>query len=245
VAFSLADGGEAWRTPDFGNYGSSPAFMMCGATPTVVVMGLGGNRKSFAGGDVMGFDAKDGTLVWSASAGKTYYNSPPPIANDGLVMIEGGGGAGPTYALAPPDPQTGSTKAAVLWKDNVHQVRFSNYMIYRGLVFGQGHKSDGRSPHLLWCADAADGTITWDRPPANPKEGHQMMLASDGRILQLHENGELSMFDADARDGYKELGRAKLLDTKTNGIIYAFPALVRGRLYARGNAELICVDLAK
>jgi len=243
AAFNLANGREVWRTPDFGNYGSSTGFMMMGETPVVIAMGIGGNRRAFKGGDVMGFNALNGQLLWYGKAGKNYYNTPPPIASEGLVVLEGGGGGGPTFAFRP--PPSGEGEAPVLWKDPDHQVRFANYLIYRGLVFGQGYNNHN-GPKKLYCIDPKDGTVLWEREPNPAGDAHQMMIGSDGKVIQLHENGELSMFDADARGGYKELARARVFPEAPRGRskVWAFPALVRGKLYARSDTELVCVDLA-
>ena len=70
------------------------------------------------------------------------------------------------------------------------------------------------------------------------KETHHTMLGSDGKVIQLHENGELSLFSADRAEAYQELARAKV-----TGKTWSVPALVRGKLYVRSDTELVCLDL--
>lgn len=231
LALKLSDGSEVWRTGAMANYGSSTGFMMLGDVPCVIVMPTA-RPKGFQG-DVLGLNARTGEPLWYASAGKSYYNTPSPIAAEGRVFVEGGSGDGPTMSFQPPEDD--SAKAKLLWKDE-HMVRFSNYMGYRGLVFGQGftgHPSPAGA--RMWCANPRDGTILWDRKST---QEHQWLIGSDGKVFQFHDKGELSMFDAAAREGYKELGRAKVIDHT-----WAFPALAGGRMYIRSNTQLICLDL--
>lgn len=240
VALNISDGKEVWRTAHFSNYGSSTGFMWQGETPVVIAVPASVNRRKFKGGDVLGFHALDGRLLWAGKAGKSYYNTPPPIANEGMVFVEGGGGDGPTVALRP--PESGEGRVELLWKD-ANLVRWSNYLCYRGLLFGQGYTGHpSPAGKRMWCIDPREGKVLWEHKVT---ESHQSMIGSDGKGIRLHENGELSLFDVSgARGGYKELARAKVFDLPRRARrVWAFPALVRGKFYARTNTELICLDL--
>lgn len=234
VAFRLEDGKEAWRTAFFPNYGSSPTFHWHGETPVVVAISC--SRVKELKGDLFGVHAATGEGWWYASAQKTYYNTPFPIFNEGLLVAEGGSGAGPTFAYTLPEGGKGA--ATLAWKDAEHNVRFANYLIYRGLVFGQGYFGNPKNDdHKMYCLDAKSGALQWERPH---KEKHQWMIGSDGKVIHLHENGELSLFDAAARSEYRELARAKVLD-KT----WSFPALAGGRLYLRSDTQCVCLNLTE
>ncbi len=232
VAWQLADGKEAWRTPHFPNYCSSPGFLQAGDVPVVIVCATG-RTAGLKNGDLFGFDGRTGALLWSLSTGKSYYNCPTPTAGDGMVILEGGGGDGPTVGVKLADPARGP--ATVAWNDPKHLVRFSSYLCYKGLVFGHGYPAHG-GRHLLFCIDPKDGSVLWD---AEDKDIHQWLLGSDGKVLQLRETGELIVFDSDARKGYRVLARAKVSD-KT----WAYPALADGRLYVRSDTQLVCLDLS-
>ena len=58
------------------------------------------------------------------------------------------------------------------------------------------------------------------------------------RALVLTEAGNLVGIDA-STDGYKERGRAKILDKPTRAAL----ALADGRLFARDGTKLVCVKL--
>lgn len=232
VAWRIADGAEAWRTESFGSYGCSPGYMLFGQTPVVLALATG-RSKALGNGDLAGLNARDGKVLWWASTGKSYYNVPSPIPGDGMVFIEGGGGDGPTVAVKLPAAGTG--EAQVAWKDPEHIVRFSNYLCYRDLLFGQGNFAHG-GHDWFYCLDAKEGKLLWEQ---KIKEKQQWLLGSDGKILHLHENGELALFDANAREGYRELARAKVIDGG-----WAHPALCKGKFFARSDTQLVCLDLA-
>ncbi|HUU43451.1 MAG TPA: PQQ-binding-like beta-propeller repeat protein [Planctomycetota bacterium] len=235
VALKVDDGKEVWRTETFSNYGSSPGFMWQGETPVVIAVPSYLDRKRFRGGDVLAFDGRDGQLLWTGRAGKSYYNTPVPIAAGGMVFVEGGSGDGPTCAFIP--PEEGRGRATEAWKDADHQVRFSNYLGYRGLVFGQGWRAHG-GPKKFWCADPATGKIHWEQE-IKERYQYQWLYASDGKLIQFYDRGELVLFDADAREGIRELARAKVSDPT-----WSQPALCHGKMYIRTNTQLLCIDLA-
>jgi outer membrane protein assembly factor BamB len=232
VAWHLPDGKEAWRTPHFPNYCSSPGFFQGGDVPLVLACATN-KTAALKGGDLFGFDGRTGELLWSLHTGKTYYNCPTPTAGNGMVVLEGGGGDGPTVGVKLASPV--NRAPTVAWSVPNHLVRFSSYLSYRGLVFGHGYPAHG-GRHLLFCIDPNDGSVLWD---AKDKDIHQWLLGSDGKVLALRETGELILFDADARNGYRILARAQVVD-KT----WAHPALVDGRLYIRTDTQLVCLDLS-
>jgi hypothetical protein len=59
-----------------------------------------------------------------------------------------------------------------------------------------------------------------------------------GKLLVLTEGGDLVRAPA-SPDAFREEARAKLL----GGTVRAYPAMARGRLYARNEDTLACVDL--
>jgi len=230
VAWELKDGKEVWSTPYFKNYGGSPGLMVLGGKPVVVASAEGGIRGY---GNLFGFDARDGKIVWSAAVPGGGFNCPTPlVADTEMVFLEAPGGDGPTLGVRL--PTSGQGKAEVAWKDPEHSVYFSNYLYYGGLLFGHGYKAHG-SPQKFFCIDPKTGAALWDQ---TTKEQHRCLLGSDGKVIELHENGELVLSDASARAGYRELTRAKVIDRT-----WSYPALCQGKLYIRSDTQLICLDL--
>jgi outer membrane protein assembly factor BamB len=111
---------------------------------------------------------------------------------------------------------------------------FSACLCYQGLLWGHGYPTHG-GKHRFFCLDAADGSRLWEQ---EDKEEHQWLLGCDGKVVRLGETGALPLADANARNGYRELARANVID-KT----WACPALADGRLYIRSGTQLVCLDL--
>lgn len=246
VAWRFADGEELWRTPVFKNYACSPGFTEAFGKP--VVLGLAVTRvPSMGNGDLWGFDARDGKMLWAVNTGKSYYNCPSPVPGGGFVFVEGGGGDGPTVAVRL--PATEDDKPEVAWTEP-HLVRFSHYLYYGGLLFGQGYQAHG-SPHMFFCIEPTTGRLLFEK---RVDEDHAWLLGSDGKVLHLHENGDLSLFDAEGGRGLEsdatpadvaavewrlvELARATVID-KT----WSYPALAGGRLYVRSDTQVLCLAL--
>ena len=233
IALDLKDGKEIWRSPYFPDYGAeSPGYMEQNGVPLVVVTG-NGPCKGF--GDVMGVRISDGKIMWYITIGINYYNDPTPIYMDGRLIVEKDQD-GPTVSLKL--PVSGEGKAEIEWKGLSHMVRFGNYLYYKGLLFGYCAYAHGKpSGAFYWCADPKDGKLLWEEK--TKKFTYNWLIGSDGKVLQLLDDGTLVMSEASAREGYKELARAKVTDANWDP-----PALSDGKMYIRSNTKLICLDLS-
>lgn len=114
-------------------------------------------------------------------------------------------------------------------------------------VFHQGRLYGVRPPRgELVCLDA-EGAQLWASGP-KLRFGYGPYLVADGLILVMDDNGTMTMVEASA-EGYKELGRKKLLEGReTWGPI----ALVAGRMLVRdlrserpNSSRLACYDIAE
>lgn len=102
---------------------------------------------------------------------------------------------------------------------------------------------------LLWRNYEALATAEED-PQVIPRgdKGFPALFAIENqeRFWLFTDQGELIISDLSA-DGYKELGRTKLLETtaQSRGRAYVWcpPACADGKLYVRNEKELICVDM--
>lgn len=88
----------------------------------------------------------------------------------------------------------------------------------------------------LRCVEWKTGAVKW----SEERFGVASLIAVDGGLLALTESGDLVRFDA-SPNGYKERGRAKVLDKP----VRAMPALADGRFFARDGSKLVCVSLKK
>ena len=69
--------------------------------------------------------------------------------------------------------------------------------------------------------------------------GSGTVLVSGEMLVILTEKGELTLARA-TPEKFEKLAQAKILDQT----IRAYPALAGGKLYARNQSKLICVDLS-
>ena len=67
------------------------------------------------------------------------------------------------------------------------------------------------------------------------------MILADGRLIILTEKGDLCLVQA-TPEAFREMARFRLLDAPP---CRAQIALSAGRLYARDQKKLVCVNLAK
>ena len=89
----------------------------------------------------------------------------------------------------------------------------------------------------LRCVDLKSGKELW----VKEKIGYYhagVIRTGDNRLLILDDAGNLILADADAK-GYRELSRSKIC-----GGTFAVPALANGRVYARDDKEVLCLEFA-
>lgn len=94
---------------------------------------------------------------------------------------------------------------------------------------------------VMHCLDAKALTPVWQRRAAAYGK-YLTLVATDDRVLAVTLAGELVLLDATAEE-YREVGRLAVLDEDAG--VHAHPAFVGTRVYLRGDAELLCVDLGR
>src|SRR5207244_3295528 len=100
-------------------------------------------------------------------------------------------------------------------------------------LYGAHGRVDAKSVDLR-CVEWKTGIVKWSQP----KFGSTSLIAVDGGLVGLVENGDVVRFEA-SPEGYKEKARASILGSPTR----AAPALAAGRLFARDGKTLVCVKL--
>jgi outer membrane protein assembly factor BamB len=114
------------------------------------------------------------------------------------------------------------------------QNHWSTPVLFNGHLYGMFQfKEYGKGP--VKAVKLPDGDIKWEQPGFGP--GH-VVLTAGGGLLALSDAGELVGITA-SPEGYKELGRFKVLDGKC----WTTPVLSNGRVYVRSTKEAACVQL--
>jgi outer membrane protein assembly factor BamB len=92
----------------------------------------------------------------------------------------------------------------------------------------------------MMCLDLKDALKPIWTSEANTFESYASIIATDERLLVTTLLGEVLLLDARS-DKLRELGRWRFFVEEQGG--YAHPAVVGTKLYLRGNASIVCVDL--
>lgn len=222
VAFDPATGKEAWKATD------DPASY---SSPTVAEI----DGKALAV-----FLTRNGLVALEPETGKVRYafewrpriresvNAATPLVWKGDIFLTVSYGTG-AVLLRP----KGGEVEEVWSNDRTLSCQYNTPVRLGDYLYGVHGRADTGVTQLR-CVEWKTGAVKWAEPKTRPAH----LIAVDGGVLALTEDGELVRFDA-SPDAYKERGRAKVLEKPTR----AAPALADGRLYARDSTRLVCVKL--
>jgi outer membrane protein assembly factor BamB len=223
VAFDKHTGKEAWRATDHEASYSSPT-----------VATINGERHAlfFTREGLMSLDPLTGkerfSKHWRARIAAS-VNAATPLVLDGHVFISSSYNTGAALFRVRKDD------VEVAWSGDESLSCHYNTPVRAGdFLFGlDGRQESGVE---LRCVEWKTGKVRWGQPHL----GCSVLVRVGDQILALTERGELVLFDASA-DAYRERARAATLSKPTRA---AF-ALSNGRLFARDEKKLVCVDLSR
>ena len=109
---------------------------------------------------------------------------------------------------------------------------YNTPVAWKGNLIGVHGRVEG-TPELR-CVEWKTGKVLW----AKEKFGAATLILTAGPVVAVTDAGDAVLIEPDAK-AYKELARHKLLDAT----VRAQPALAGGRLFARDDAKLVCVEL--
>lgn len=222
VGFDLDTGKTKWQqTTEQGSY-SAPTLTLVDNVPRVIAL----TRLK-----CIGVDPDSGALWFQfpfGSRGPTVNGATPIVLSNGDLFVTSSYGVGSTLgrlSLLGCEP--------VYSKDELFASQYATPIESAGLLYG----IDGRDdvpPADLKCFDPVERKTLWSVQGF----GYGTLLLADGKLVILKTDGELVLAEPNPQS-YVELGRVRMFDTTTR----ALPALSRGRLYARDEGTLKCVDL--
>jgi outer membrane protein assembly factor BamB len=222
VAFDAATGKEVWKATDDAAGYSSPVVAQIDGKATAVVLTREG---------LVGLDPATGAVRFTHPYKpriRESVNAATPLVWNGEIFHT------VSYSLgaAVLRPKGGAVEE--VWaNDRALSCQYNTPVRVGEYLYGAHGRADGASPELR-CVVWKTGTVKWVRP----RFGIASLMAVDGGLLALTQEGELVRFDASPA-AYTERGRAAVLGAPTR----AAPALADGRLYARDGAKLVCVGL--
>ena len=182
---------------------------------------------------VTGIDPKTGEELWSYD-GWTCRIPVPNVTEigDGRLFITGGYRAG--SAMFRVEKRAGSYVVSELFKNAEFGTHVHPAILHEGYLYG--HCSTNETRDGLMCMDL-EGKVMW-KTGRNPLFDKGGFILVDGLFLSVDGNkGWLYLIDP-SPEGFKELAKAKILDTNT---CWGPLALVGSRLLIRDQKQMRCV----
>jgi outer membrane protein assembly factor BamB len=231
VAYDKLTGQVKWASPALpGGVGYvSPAIVKIDNYDNLVMI-TAGDRS---GGAVVGMDPENGRQLWVYKG----WSCKIPIPNvteigEGRLFITGGYRAG--SAMIKVAANGDSYTVTEVYKTDGFGTHVHPAILYKGYLYG--HCTTNTRRDGMVCM-SVDGKVKWKtgRSPRFDKGG---FILVDGLILSVDgREGFLYLVEPDPA-GYKELAKAKLLDTNE---CWGPLALVDGKLLIRDQKQMRCV----
>jgi outer membrane protein assembly factor BamB len=222
VAFDAATGKEAWKATDDPPSYSTPTTTEIDGQPHAVLF----TRSGLA---VVSVDtgAVKHTLRHRSRIDAS-VNAATPLVWKGEVLLTAQYGAGAVLLKLNGD------KPEEVWaNDTSLSCQYDTPVRVGDFLYGVHGRQDTGAAHLV-CVEWKTGKVRWKQE----RFGVAHLIAVDGGILALTEDGESVRFDASEK-GYTERARATVL----GGLTRAAPALADGRLLLRNETKLVSVML--
>lgn len=220
LAVNKQTGRNLWKTSRTGVNRSWP-------TP-VVWNGAGRDEIVVSGsGRVKAYDPKDGSELWSVD-GLTRWVTPTPVVGHGMIFVASNGPGGNVIMAIKPGGRGNVTSSHVAWRYDKSAPYSSSPVIVGDYLYSV--KNGG----IMTCLNAKTGEVAWqERLPARG-EYYASLLAADGKIYALSEDGEAAVVAA--KPTYELLSFNKLGERTM-----ATPSIADGRLFIRSDDNLYCI----
>jgi outer membrane protein assembly factor BamB len=127
----------------------------------------------------------------------------------------------------------------VLWQNENMKNYFSSSVYVDGYLYGIDEKESKRN--TLRCVDWETGHLMWEQ-----KINMASLIAADGKLLVLEENGFLYITEATPK-AYQEISNCDVLGGEEKGRqFWTPPVLYKGKIYCRNlSGDLVCIDVSK
>ncbi len=109
------------------------------------------------------------------------------------------------------------------------KTHFGTAIHYQGYLYGFDKS-------ILKCLDATTGEEKWK----SRGYGKGSLLIADGHLLILGEEGQLGLVEA-TPETFREKSKSQIF----NGRCWTAPSIADGRVYARDENEIVCLDVRK
>lgn len=204
-----------------------------GAGYAQIIMAEIGRTKQvivLASNQVCGMTADTGKTIWSLPWQTQYdVNASIPIYRDGHLFITSNYGKGCMIARLTPDA------AEKLSESKTITGRFQPAIL-------DGDSLYANSEGTIKCISWPEAQLRWTASASELKVGSGgTMLRAGDKLVLMSERGRLSLARA-TPEKIELIGQMQLFQGNQ---IWATPLIYRGRLYAKGASELVCLDFRK
>lgn len=227
-----------WTTPNPYGLDMSHASIMpveIHGVPMFLYAGLGGMVGVAADGD------RTGEILWFAPQWDRSVVVPSPVhLGDGRLFVTAGYGGGSMLLQVRREGDAFHVDTLDTFASNQGLASEQQTpVLVDGLLFAVLPADAGPLRHQLVCVDPGNVKDFLWTSGRDRRFGLGPMLAADGKLYALSDDGVLHMLRVTA-DGYEERGRKRILDGRD---AWGPMALADGRLVLRDDTRMVCVDL--
>jgi outer membrane protein assembly factor BamB len=218
IAFKKFTGQLVWQAGDDPAGYSSP-----------IAADLAGQRQllMFTGKALLGLSLT-GEVMWRFPWETSYdCNVATPIIRGDYVLLSSGYGKG--CALLKATPGWLAPTVTPVYEHNELCTHFSSCVLVGEHIYGF-------SDTVLKCMEFRSGDIVWKRSGL----GRGSLLAADGLLYVLGENGQLVLAEATPQR-FRERSSFRFSKQRC----WSVPVLAQGKLYVRDEEKLVCYDLKR
>lgn len=242
VCLDKRTGKTIWTALDDPASYSSPVLVERGGEKTLVV---------WTGTRMVGLDPADGKQRWAEELGFTRWVigiSTPVFEQDQFFVTATDKGS---MMLR----WNGPSSAKLDWKQGgkgeADTIALHSLMCTPDFV--GGHVYGISKGGVLRCLDAKNGERIWsdERATSQTRFSSLHLVRNGDRHWLFNDQGELIIAKLSPA-GYTEIDRAKIIDPTRDqnradrrGVTWSHPAFAHRHVFARSDAELVCVDLGK
>jgi outer membrane protein assembly factor BamB len=223
VAFSLESGKPLWKqTNENASYSSPVAVTVNGIRHVIVETRL----------TTVSLNPDNGAIRFEipfGMRGPTVNGANPTVVGDRLFMTA-------SYGIGALFAKIGNASLDKLWESNdLISSQYATCIADGGVLYGI-HGRDDQGQASLRCIDPDKQRVLWEKEDF----GYATLVFAGGKLLAQKTDGTFVLLKASPMQ-YTELASAPIFNTKT----FALPALASGRLYARDDHTLKCLDLRR
>ena len=233
VAFDKKNGDVVWSShTDILGY-SSPIAVTIGGIRQLIV---------FTGTQLVSVSPENGQLYWTYPWQTEYdVNAATPVfIPPDKIFISSGYGKGAAVVqvsvMASTEPNAkedegeknrAEIQVEQIWKNEKMKNHFATSVLHDDYLYGFDNA-------ILKCIDASTGMEKWK----TRGYGKGTLMLADEHLIILSDRGKLGLAEA-TPSSYNEVASAEIL----SGLCWTVPTLANGKLYARNEKEMVCLDI--